>query len=375
MSSMATDRRDLLLHGAMLLASTVLPLHSVSGATKKLRYITAAKRGGNRYCVLVLTEEGAIEQEVALTGRGHDVALAPNGRTAIAFARRPGTFAAAIDLSAKKQAPQSFTAATGRHFYGHGVFSADGRLLYATENDYEAARGVLGVYDVAAAYARIGEFETHGVGPHDILLMPDKETLCVANGGIETHPDAGRAKLNLDTMRPSLVFIDRRTGDLKARHELARELHQLSIRHLCIDGSGAVWFGGQWEGGPQGIPWVVGQARLDGPIGFCEASAAVGVGLKGYIGSMAASEDGAIIAASAPRAGRVLYFNAAKGEVVGESQLLDVCGVAPAHGSEIARTSGEGYLQISTPAQRDTVLRRLSEIAFDNHMRRLIGWG
>ena len=39
----------------------------------------------------------------------------------------------------------------GRHFFGHGVFSPDGKLLYATENDFEAARGVIGVYDVRPA--------------------------------------------------------------------------------------------------------------------------------------------------------------------------------------------------------------------------------
>lgn len=366
---MAIDRRDFLLHGAVLLSCAVLPLHVASGGTK-LRYITAAKRGVDVYCLLVLTETGDIEQEITLSGRGHDVAISPDGRTAIGFARRPGTFAISVDLSGNKP-PQSLIAAEGRHFYGHGVFSPDGRLLYATENDFDAARGVIGVYDVAAGYRRFGEFDTHGVGPHDILLMPDGETLCVANGGIETHPDAGRSKLNLDSMKPSLAFINRHSGELKSKHELSSSLHQLSIRHLCIDGTGTVWFGGQWEGGPESVPWVVGHAKLDRAIAFCEAPAAVGSSLKGYIGSMASSADGAIIAASAPRAGRVLYIGAAQGAVVGESELADVCGLAPAHGSEIARTSGEGYLQISNPSQKDGVMRRLSEIAFDNHMRRI----
>lgn len=369
---MAIDRRDLLVHGALLLAGTALPLRCASGSTR-LRYITAARRGDGQYCLLVLTEDGAIEREIALTGRGHDIALAPDGQTAIAFARRPGTFAVAIDLSGQRP-PLLLPAAPSRHFYGHGIYSRDGRLLYATENDYDEARGVLGVYDVAAGYRRIGELDTHGVGPHDILLMPDGETLCIANGGIETHPDAGRAKLNLDTMRSSLVFIDRRSGDITARHELARELHHLSIRHLCIDGSGVVWFGAQWEGGPESVPWVVGHARIDKPIAFTQATKAIGSSLKGYIGSMAASEDGAIVAASAPRAGRVLYFSAAHGRVMGERQINDVCGVAPAHGSDIAQSSGEGCLQIASPTQGsgDGLVHRLAEIAFDNHMRRIV---
>ena len=49
----------------------------------------------------------------------------------------------------------------------------------------------------SADFARVGEFPTHGVGPHELLLLGDGRTLAVANGGIETHPDFGRAKLNI----------------------------------------------------------------------------------------------------------------------------------------------------------------------------------
>ena len=44
-------------------------------------------------------------------------------------------------------------------------------------------------------------------GPHEIRLLPQGDTLVVANGGIETHPDSGRSKLNLPTMRPNLAYI------------------------------------------------------------------------------------------------------------------------------------------------------------------------
>ena len=43
--------------------------------------------------------------------------------------------------------------------------------------------------------SRIGELASFGVGPHEVVLMPDGATLVVANGGIRTHPDRDRAKL------------------------------------------------------------------------------------------------------------------------------------------------------------------------------------
>ena len=67
----------------------------------------------------------------------------------VAFARRPGNFAIAFGLSRKRRAI-AFAAPVGRHFYGHGVFAKDGRVLYTTENDIETGAGVIGVWDATA---------------------------------------------------------------------------------------------------------------------------------------------------------------------------------------------------------------------------------
>src|SRR3546814_10690678 len=79
------------------------------------------------------------------------------------------------DLIDGAQPPVALQAAAGRHFFGHGVFLPDGRRMLATENHYEAGHGVLGVYDASDGgdYRRIGEFPTGGVGPHEVVLLPD----------------------------------------------------------------------------------------------------------------------------------------------------------------------------------------------------------
>src|SRR5690606_10593254 len=123
-----------------------------------------------------------------------------------------------------------------------------------------------GIFDVAGGYRRVGEFDTHGAGPHEMLLSADGTMLVVANGGIETHPDFGRAELNLQTMDPSLVFIDVRDGSLVGQLKLASELHQLSIRHLGFDSKGRVWFGCQFRGAPETRPQLVGYATREGEI-------------------------------------------------------------------------------------------------------------
>ncbi len=374
---MKPDRRAGLTGGASaLLLPSLLAAASRAGEEAghgEALFVSSARRGDGSYCVVIVSASGRIVRELALNDRGHDVAVSPDGALAVTFARRPGTFAVAFDTRGARSAIV-FETPPARHFFGHGVFSADGRLLYATENDFEQdGRGVLGVYDVASGFRRIGELPSHGLGPHDLLLLGDGRTICVANGGIETHPDAGRAELNLDTMRPSLVFLDSVTGDLVAEHVLPGALNCLSIRHLCADGSGKVWFGGQWQEAVASSPVLIGSAGRDSAIALVEGGEALGAGLKGDVGSVSASSDGRIVAASAPKAGAVVFIDPATGRVIGRKSLRDVCGIAPASVTEMALSSGDGVLTIGPPPSSDATHSEVPGLAFDNHLRRLRG--
>ena len=210
----------------------MLALPAGASAALDAECFAAARRDdrGN-FSAALFTLDGDV-RAVELPQRGHDITLKPDGREWVAFARRPGRFGVAIPLDARP--PVWFAAKPDRHFFGHGVFSADGRLLYTTENDYERAAGMIGVRDATDGYKQIGEFPAHGMEPHDIALLADGRTMVIANGGIHTHPDRGDDELNLPDMQPSLVYVDVATGDLLEEHRLAPALHQLSIRHLAI---------------------------------------------------------------------------------------------------------------------------------------------
>ena len=247
---MAIDRRSLLLGTiAFVGAAPFGRAFAAGGSERDVAFVSAARRAAGDFCVLLLRADGSVVRDIALSGRGHDIAIhRPSGRVVV-FARRPGTFAVAFE-TLRATPPQIFAAAEGRHYYGHGAFSSDGRLLYASENDIAGARGVIGIYDVARGYKKIGEHPSYGMGPHEILLLADGKTLAVANGGLDTVPDAGRENLNVDAMEASLAFVDAESGTLLAKHAMTGELKSLSIRHVTQDATGLVWFGGQWEGAP-----------------------------------------------------------------------------------------------------------------------------
>nr|BAT31010.1 hypothetical protein [Fulvimarina pelagi] len=326
-------------------------------------YASAVRRKDGSFGCAVFAEDGRIVCDVPLPDRGHDIAFDPISRRAVAFARRPRTFAVVFDpLSGTIE--RTLLSPEGRHFFGHGFFSPDGKLLYATENDFADARGLIGVYEVARDFARIGEFTTHGMDTHEALLMPDGETLVVANGGIETHPDYGRQKLNIPTMDPSLVFIDRRTGDLISQHRLPRELHQLSIRHLAIDSRSRVWFGCQYEGASVDAPQLVGFASAENGMQLAELPLDRLVQLSNYVGSVATNRDGSRIALSSPVGGTFLILDAGNAEIIAERKMADGCGLAPSSQGFIA-TSGEGVLDaIGLKARKAS--RTIYH--FDNHI-------
>ncbi|MEQ1717161.1 MAG: DUF1513 domain-containing protein [Hyphomicrobium sp.] len=367
---MAIDRRSLLLGTLSAVSLDALRGNAFAVAAGEAAFIAAAQRADQSYAVLLIAGDGTILRDVPLSARGHDIALHAATRRAVVFARRPGTFAVAF-ATGSPAPPQVFNAIEGRHFYGHGAFSNDGRLLYVAENDIANARGVVGVYDVEAGYRRIGEHPSHGVGPHEIILLADGKTLAIANGGIDTVPDAGRESLNIEAMLPNLAFVDAGSGALRARHEPPSGLNRLSIRHIAADRHGVVWFGGQWEGAAAETPELIGCAGPEQSLRLIVPAAPMGTALKGYIGSVAASGDGEVIAASAPKAGRILYIAAATGTILGESTVKDGCGIAGEDGAAFAVTSGLGAFRHETAGAQMLSETNLPGIAFDNHLRRL----
>ena len=358
---MAIDRRTFI---KAITALGVMPIGTLARADGAPAFVAARVEGDSNCSVAVLDHAGNILFTESLDARGHDIAISPDRATAVVFARRPGFFALVIDLYGRRKVT-TFVPPEGRHFYGHGFFSADGRLLYATENDYEAERGVLGIYDAGGGFARIGEIDTHGIGPHEALLMRDERTIAIGNGGVATHPDYDRIKLNLPTMEPSLVYLDAATGDLIEKVMLPASLHQLSIRHMAEAADRTIWFGGQYEGGETDTVNLVGTHRLGGDASLLSAPADAYAGMRQYVGAVTVNDAGTRVAATSPVGGHVVIFDAATRGFVESRTIADVCGIAP-DGRDFFISDGTGRLW-----QGRNLISETPDVAWDNHVRKI----
>ncbi len=351
---MVTRRRML----AGLAATSLLPSAGWSSVGTP-DYLSAARAPDGTYLLAGLATTGEITFTIPLPARGHAAAAHPERAEAVAFARRPGTFALVMDCR-DGTVLKTITAPDGRHFYGHGTFSADGATLFTSENDYEAGEGVIGLWDVRQNYARIGEFSSGGVGPHDLKLMPDGETLVVANGGIETHPDMGRSKLNIPVMEPNLSYVSL-AGEVLEHVELAASLHKNSIRHLAVRADGLVAFAMQWQGPRNQSPPLLGLHRRGAPYRLLKIPGKLHLDMQGYAGSVSFSGDGGKVAITSPRGGFWQIFDVKADDVLAHLPAEDICGIGPTD-QNFLFTTGTGLIgdALDTLAQH--------ALQWDNHL-------
>ena len=300
--------------------------------------------------------------------RAHAAVAHPVRRdAAVIVSRRPGNLLYEIDL-AKGAVRQVVRAADNRHFYGHAVYSPDGRYLYTTENDFEDGVGVIGVRD-AETLAWIREIPSHGIGPHELAWRDNGRTLVVANGGIRTHPGSPREKLNLPDMTPSLTRVDAASGSVAAVHTLDNPF--LSIRHLSVARGGLVAVALQHEGPREDAPPLVGFQRGAGPIVLAEAPPAVLRSLNHYAGSICLHPDTGTAAVSCPRGSQVTFWDAGSARFLTSLPIRDAGGISlSANGECFVVTNGLGEIHTIAadtlkPAAAPVTI---ADTLWDNHL-------
>ncbi|OWU84603.1 twin-arginine translocation pathway signal [Oceanicola sp. 22II-s10i] len=352
-----TTRRAFL---ASLAAATAAPRLGWAAAGSP-DWLGAAKEPDGSYGLHGIRTDGSVAFSIPLPARGHAGAAHPKRAEAVAFARRPGHYALVIDCLTGVVA-RELTPPEGHQFNGHGAYSQDGRWLFTSEQMAADSAGRVGVWDVGAGYRRVRDVATGGIGPHELRLMPDGETLVVANGGIATDPE-DRTKLNIETMAPSLVYLST-DGALLEQVVLEPDLSQNSIRHLAVRGDGLVAFAMQWEGGAGAATPLLGLHRQGGAVVLAEAPLAEQMLMKGYAGSVALSGSGREVAITSPKGGRLHRF-AVDGTFLGAMARADVCGLATHPAGYLASDGLGGLLTVDADGARP--LAR-GEMAWDNHL-------
>lgn len=361
---MTTMNRRKFLIGASQVALLTSLLPSCAFLPDETWLVSACKDANKRYFVAAIDIDGNLVSKVRLPNRGHDLIGIPNkpGR-ALVFGRRPNRFAMEVDFNSGKIV-QEISSQFDSHFFGHGVLSLDGEFLYTTENLYDQKQGMITVRETQS-YAVVDRFYSYGIGPHQLKMMPDGESLVVASGGILTHPDWPRMKLNIPKMASNLAYINRHSGELI--DSVNPPDHQLSLRHLDVSASGQVTVGAQYEGKKSKIQPLVYSHSLGQPFKAFAASPEQWQKMHQYTASVLVA--GNIVCISCPRGNNVTFFDLENKNVVSQHSMTDVAGLSMLNGKVMA-SSGIGEINsFNGDVTRPIIANLKSDVLhFDNHM-------
>ncbi|MCD8523469.1 MAG: DUF1513 domain-containing protein [Saccharospirillaceae bacterium] len=309
----------------------------------------------------------------AATGfRGHGAVQHPlRPDSVLMISRQPGTECAEVNLLSGDITAR-FACQPGRHLHGHACFSADGRQLFTTESDFVSGLGKIVVRD-ATTYQWLGEFDSQGIGPHELKLMPDGKTLVVANGGLRTHPDSGRKILNLDTMRSSLTYLRVSDGALTDEQTLSER--KASIRHLDVAADGTVAVATQIQRTAMANNHIVAPGAVHSPgktLQPLNAPEALLSQFNDYMGSVAVHNSERVAAFSSPRGNLVAFWHLDRGELLGYHAFHDVCGLTVSHDQRyfvLSNSAGQLRRINARTLQEQPGLRlQIPAMHWDNHM-------
>lgn len=327
------------------------------------RYAGAVGLPDGRFGVSAFDRSGNVQWQAPVDTRCHSGCNRPGRNDTLFFERRPGWSFYVFDAETG-QRRHRIMAPEGEHFVGHGVFSPDGRWLYATASRYQPGEGIVAVYDAEQDYKRVDTFELEGIGPHELTLHPDGNTLVIGLGGILTHPDYDRIKLNLDTMQPALILMDRRSGQIVGRFTPAH--HQQSSRHVSVSTEGKIYVAYQYQGPLYERPPLL--ARIeDGQLREYRFDPETQAALGNYIASVVAHPENDLIAAASPVGGTAIVFRGKTGELVAKARITDCAGIQTLAGGDFLVSSGQGRLVQLSAGQPAKDIARLP-VQWDHHL-------
>ncbi len=357
---------------ACLLAAGIAPTTIIRAHSQHELWLSASGKDGDHFGLAIWDVENRRIRSLPSGVRGHGMAQHPRTPERIVmFSRHPGELALLVNLRTGT-IERRFECSDGRRFSGHGCFSADGRYLYAAESDIESGTGIISVRDTTS-FRVSKQFLTHGIGVHEIKLMPDGATLVAANGGIMTRPQSGEKKLNLDSMQSSLVYLDAASGTFREQVFVAEP--KASLRHVDVarDGSVAIAMQVQREAMSRDDTVALAAIHKRGQkVRLLNAPVEVIAKMNDYIGSVTINQRSRIAGFTSPRGNLAAFWHVDTEQFMGYHAMHDVCGVTTSLDQRhfvLSNSFGE-LRQLDAYTLKENIAARikLTGVHWDNHL-------
>jgi hypothetical protein len=259
-------------------------------------------------------------QRFDLAFLAHGMTPSPHDEARMVLFEKHGPGGCVVDLR-EGAVVHTLVAGEGRQFYGHGVFSSDGALLFCTETDLsDGYRGVIAVRD-GKDFSDLGEFPSYGIAPHDCMLDRAGDVLVITNGGARIDHDG-------DGAPPNVAFVDVKTQALI--ESVPPSNPRINTGHLALGPADELAVVSAPREGLSQTADVGGVSvrGTSGPLRTAAEPAEIVGALVGETLSVAIHEPTRTVAATTPAAHYVTFWDLDSGELRGSLRVPEPRGVA-----------------------------------------------
>ncbi len=179
--------------------------------------------GPKQFVLSVLELERQQQHLTALKFLPHGIHHNPHRKQQLAVFEKIGPGACEYDIESR-EVIRPIEALEHHLFYGHGAYSTDGSVLFATESRIGTKDGTISVRD-ADTLNILGQFPSYGKSPHECKLVDQGQTMLVTNGG-GAHGEE----------MPSVSYIDVASEKLLEQVSLSNE--DINAGHVALNSSG-----------------------------------------------------------------------------------------------------------------------------------------
>ncbi len=302
--------------------------------------------------------------------RGHGLAQNPaNPIEVIIVARRPGNMAMVFNTQSKT-ITHRLTSPAHLFMEGHACYSIDGRFLYCTQSHRDSSQGVISVWDTRN-YTFVTQFPSGGIGPHELIAIPNSSTLAIANGGLIKNPDG--TVVNGKNMATNLTLLDTYTGQI---NQVTQGLEsKASIRHLDVSTDGIIAIAMQAQRKHMKHNELIALTALQKPgnnMVMLEAPSKLIGKLNDYVGSVRINNKYRTAAFTSPRGDLALFWNIDSAQFLGHHFFHNVCGLTVSQDQEffvLSNSAGKIRKIHGQSLIEDRGMRlQFPELQWDNHL-------
>lgn len=206
------DRRHFLANSIFTLGLLSLGPKAFSKTNKSL-LLLGDDENQNKKLIVAGTDKGF--HAIQAPSRAHEINIHPHKRNIVFGSPKWESEAYLADVQGLSVL-KTVSSNKGELFYGHSIYTSDGKYLICSMNSEKEMKGFISIRD-ASTLSEVRRFSSYGLMPHQVRWFIQDKSIIVVN----SYPD----KDDKNQGHSNVCIIDVKTGDIIKKYETSIQRH------------------------------------------------------------------------------------------------------------------------------------------------------